>query len=82
MNTFQLTVATVDEVLLKENVLAVYFPTPNGERGVLTNHETYLTDTKPGRIRYVNKDRKVVPLDLKRSGVFFIKNNEARLWVC
>lgn len=82
MNTFRLTIATLDKVLMQDDVLATYFPTSNGEIGVLTNHTTYLTDTLPGQIRYTKENHETTTLDITRPGVFFIKDNQARLWVC
>jgi F0F1-type ATP synthase epsilon subunit len=82
-NSFlHLTIATLDKVLVEEDVSAVYFRTSNGEVGVLTNHTAYLTDTVPGRIRYKKSDNETATLDVSRPGVFFIKDNQARLWVC
>ncbi len=82
MKTFHLTVASLDEVLVQDDVTAVYFLTSNGEIGVLTDHATYLTDTLPGQIRYTKTGNKPTTLDITRPGVFFIKDNQARLWVC
>lgn len=82
MKIFHITIATLDKVLVKEDTSAIYFPTSKGEVGVLTNHTTYLTDTLPGQIRYINTDNETITLEIARPGVFFIKNNQARLWVC
>lgn len=82
MTTFHLTVATLDKVLVQDEVSAAYFPTSNGEIGILANHTTYLTDTLPGQIRYINANKEVAILDITRPGVFFVKDNQARLWVC
>ena len=82
MNTFHLTIATLDETFLQDDVCAVYFPTSNGEVGVLTNHTTYLTDTLPGQIRYTNTNKETSTLEVARPGIFFIQDNKARLWIC
>ena len=82
MKTLKLTVATLYQVLLDDDVSAVYFPTSNGEVGVLTDHTTYLTNTLSGTIRYVTENNKTVTLNLTRSGIFFIQDNRARLWIC
>jgi F0F1-type ATP synthase epsilon subunit len=82
MKPFHLTIATLDEVLAQDDVSAIYFPTSNGEIGVLTDHATYLTDTLPGQIHYTKTDNKSTILDITRPGLFFIKDNHARLWVC
>lgn len=82
MKTFHLTVATFDKVLIQEDVVAAYFHTPQGEIGVLTNHTTYLTDILPGQLRYIKASKETGTLDITRPGLFFIKNNQARLWIC
>lgn len=82
MTTFHLTIATLEKVLAQEDILAVYFPTANGEIGILTNHTTYLTDTLPGQIRYINARREPFILDITRPGVFHMKENQARIWIC
>lgn len=82
MKTLRLTIATLDKVLVQDDVFAVYLPTSNGEIGVLTNHTTYLADTLPGQIRYIKANDESSTLDVTRPGVFFIRDNQARLWLC
>lgn len=80
--TFSLTIATLDKVLVQDNVLAIYLPTTKGEIGVLTNHTTYLTNTLPGEVRYINANNEPTTLEISRPGVFFMQDNRARVWVC
>jgi len=82
MKTFKLIIATLDKILVEEDVLAIYFPTPNGEIGVLTNHATYLTNTLSGEARYIKGNKEKVRLNLVKPGLFFIQDNHARLWIC
>jgi F0F1-type ATP synthase epsilon subunit len=80
--TFHLTIATLDKVLVQENVFAVYLSTSQGEVGILTNHTTYLSNTLPSQIRYIKADNSTATLEVTRPGVFFIKDNQARMWLC
>ena len=80
--TFHLTIATLDKILLQDDVTAIYLPTSKGEIGVLTNHTTYLTNTLPGQIRSINANNETITVDIIRPGVVFFKVNQARLWVC
>lgn len=81
MRTFHLTIAALDKIFVQDDVTAVYFQTARGEVGVLANHITYLIDTLPGQMRYVKADNTINTLTLTNSGIFFIQNNKARLWI-
>ncbi len=80
--TFDLIIASLDEILLKQSVKELYLPTSNGEVGILSNHITYLVDTIIGQAHCVTGNNENFDIPLPTSGIFFIKENHARLWLC
>lgn len=81
MSTFDLTVSTLDKQIFQGKVLAAYFPTPQGEVGILFNHATYLTNTLAGTLKCTEKNGSHTDVILPNSGIFSIENNQARLWI-
>lgn len=79
MKTFHLTIAKVGENLFDGDVASASFPGKEGVFEVLAEHEAFVSELVPGRVRVTTLDGERQFFDISGNGLAEVSRNQATI---
>jgi hypothetical protein len=76
---FDLTVIGPDSILYKGKVSALFALFAGGSGQVLADHATFAALTRPGDIKFYDREGKTIFLSIPAKGLFHFLNNKSTL---
>lgn len=77
--TFHLTIARVGENLFDGEVVSVSLPGVDGVFEVLAQHEAFVTELRPGKVRVTTEEGKVSHFEIADRGIAEVSRNQATI---